>query len=167
MGLDWGAIRADYEAQLDAQESAGLDPIERSELRRREREQRGRAASRQRERRASRTPKPRTTKYDHSQIVSLYRSGLSMKAVAREIGCDQWTVSKVLKAKGVELMDHSRAGAPIKTRCVRDHDMSKTRRRTPQGLTYCYKCVTERSRERNANITQTDGANMSQNKRIA
>lgn len=146
MGLDWRTIEQSYQERLDAEESAGATPIERDALRRREREQRERAAIKQRERRASRTPKPRATKYDRDQIATLYKSGLSMKAVAREIGCDQWTVSKALKAKGVELVDHSTDAKPLKSHCKRDHDMSKTRRRTPKGIPYCYKCVTERSR---------------------
>ena len=116
MGLDWSGIRQRYEQRLDEEEACGLKPVERDALRRAEaRAAEAKEAKRLARKRDRTIANPqRATKYDRQQIASLYGSGLSMKAVAREMGCDQWTVSKALRAVGATIRPQTHPGRPRK-----------------------------------------------------
>lgn len=146
-GLDWGAIKETYEARLDIEEAQGRTPVERQQVRIREKQARERRAEKQRARRAAHVPYVRPLKYDRARMGELYATGMSTKAVAREMGCDQNTVSRGLQALGIQIRVVS-GGRPPADRCKREHDMSETRRFTPKGAAYCYKCVAVRQSER-------------------
>lgn len=62
-------------------------------------------------------------RFSHDDIVTLYRSGLSARGVARIVGCSDFTVRKILHERGVVV---SRNGRSATSRCYsyvfRDED---------------------------------------------
>lgn len=135
MGLDWTAIEERYKQRLDAEEAAGVTPVERSDLRKREQE-------RQERRRVARRKGPHQPKYDRTRMRELYEGGMSMHAVARVLGCDQWTVSKALRAIGVQIRPTIHA-APLLTHCKRGHEFTEdnTYINPTTGARICRACV--------------------------
>ena len=112
-GLDWDVIKETYEQRLDIEEASGRTPVERDAIRRAERLAREAKEARRRNR-TPRAPGPRPVKYDRNRMRELYAAGASMKAVARDLGCDQWTVSKALRSMNVTIRPQVHPGRPRK-----------------------------------------------------
>lgn len=163
-GLDWAALSKAYEARLDAEEQAGNDPVERRERRRREAEQaeidamtdeqrkerqrlsnlaysRRKAAEKAASRGQRYATRPR--KFDRTEMIDLFKQGLTNVEIAKKMGCGQSTVAQVIREAGFK----QKAGRKPKDFCARGHEQKVHRRYPKTGTPYCGACKDRRTAE--------------------
>lgn len=94
-GLDWDAVRSAYEARLDDEQARGLNPRERQDdpppKKPRGSEEGTRGGSR--------------PSYDRTVIERMYGDGMTVDAIAKELGAHRQTIRNNLTAAQVVMRD--------------------------------------------------------------
>lgn len=141
MGLDWDAIRADYEKRATPEE-LGISP-QVKEPKKKVRKSRAKTGTYNYS-----GPKP---SFDVEEAMELYLSGLRIGEVAKKLGISHDTIYNHLKRDPRYDPNRDKGGSKPKTHCINGHDYDEVGfYSTRKGGRDCKACKKERDKERRA-----------------